>query len=398
MITGVELNPALAAQARRRFASYPSVHIMHADYLLTPVGSQFRFVIGNPPYVSLSKLGGEVQRDRYRARFASARGRFDLYMLFFERALEDLKVDGRLVFVTPEKFLYVASAEPLRRLLRKQASVSAIDLAPEDVFPGFTTYPAITTLSKNTNAGTLSAIRLRCGMTRVVLIPANGQSWWPLLMGEDDPGSGRLLGDVCVRVSAGVATGADRVYVLNFDSIPAQLRSFAKPAIAGKDLGPDAALPVPRRAILTPYSDDGELLPSERLGALGKYLSEPVNDVTLKQRTCARRKAWYAFHDNYPPDMLRPKIVFKDITKSPRFWVDRTGEIVPLHSVYYIVPRHPDQLDAMCAWLNSDEVSRWLQANCQRAANGFLRLQSATLRRLPVPNDILVAPILEKAA
>ena len=319
-------------------------------------------------------------------------------MLFFERALEDLEADGRLVFVTPEKFLYVASAEPLRRLLGTQAIVSAIDLAPEDVFPGFTTYPAITTLSKNTSAGKLSAIRLRCGTTRAVLIPGDGQSWWPRVMGGDTSYSGRSLGDVCVRISAGVATGADRVYVLNLDSIPAQLRSFAKPAIAGKDLVLGAELPAPRRAILAPYSDNGELMPSEKLGALGSYLSEPVNEVALKQRTCARRKAWYAFHDNYPTDMLRPKIVFKDITKIPRFWVDRTGEIVPLHSVYYIVPRHLGQLDAMCAWLNSDEVCRWLQANCQRAANGFLRLQSSTLRRLPVPDDILVAPILEKAA
>lgn len=397
-ITGVELNPSLVTQARRRFAGYSCVKIVHADYLQTPVDAQFRYVIGNPPYVSLANLGGKVKRDRYRVRFASARGRFDLYMLFFERALEDLDVDGRLVFVTPEKFLYVASAENLRRLIRTQASVNSIDLAPEDAFPGYTAYPAVTTLSKKTNAGKLSAVRLRCGATRAISIPIDGQSWWPGLMGDDNTSGIRLLGELCVRISAGIATGADRVYVHELDRLPEYLRFFAKPAIAGKDLTPGTILPPPQRAILVPYSDDGKLLPIEGLGELARYLSEPVNEIALRQRACVVRKPWYAFHDNYPTNILSPKIVCKDITKSPHFWIDYTGELVPLHSVYYIVPKQAVQLETMCAWLNSDEVAHWLQMNCQRAANGYLRLQSATLRRLPIPDDILVSPMLEKAA
>ncbi len=39
------------------------------------------------------------------------------------------------------------------------------------------------------------------------------------------------------------------------------------------------------------------------------------------------------------PEMLRPKILFKDIGARPQFWVDWTGDIVPRHSVYYLVPR-----------------------------------------------------------
>lgn len=397
-ITGVELNPALVAKARKRFAGYPSVQIVHADYLATPAGEQFRFVIGNPPYVSLGKLGGESQRDRYRARFASARGRFDLYMLFFERALEDLAANGRLVFVTPEKFLYVATAAQLRRLLVEKASVRAIDLAPEDAFPGFTTYPAITTLDKCVDTSILTSVRLRCGTARSISIPADGESWWPRLMAEDVPRGTAVLGDVCVRVSAGIATGADSIYVHDVKDLPVHLRTFAKPAIAGKDLTPETSMPTPHRAILVPYTDDGKLLPSEGLGSLGQFLSESCNEEALKRRTCARRKPWYAFHDNYPTDILRPKIIFKDITKKPHFWIDRTGGLIPLHSVYYIVPNEADQLDAMCSWLNSDDVGRWLTANCQRAANGYLRLQSAVLRRLPIPEGMFSKSVLQEAA
>ncbi len=85
----------------------------------------------------------QAEKQQYRAGFATARGRFDLYMLFFEQALAGLAPGGRLVFITPEKYLYVDSAGPLRRLLASH-QVEAIDLVPEDTFGELVTYPTIT--------------------------------------------------------------------------------------------------------------------------------------------------------------------------------------------------------------------------------------------------------------
>jgi len=381
-ITGVERNPVLVHQARRRFAGHHQVTIHHADYLGLAVSPQFRFILGNPPYVALGQMGGTRQRDRHRARFVSARGRFDLYMLFFERAVEDLADDGRLVFITPEKFLYVDSATPLRRLLTSHTHVHSVMLTPEDGFPGLTTYPAITILSKGASPMP-TAVRLRCGAERAVVLPTDGTSWWPYLMTDTIDPVTRTLGEICVRISAGIATGADAVFVREGRSLPPPLRRFAKPAIAGKDLTPGASLPLAHRALLMPYSAQGNLLPLHRLGALATDLSSPAHLTALRRRTCARRKPWYAFHDNVTPEILRPKIIFKDITKRPCFWVDRAGTLVPLHSVYYLVPKQIDQIDALCAWLNSAEAGAWMMAHCQRAANGYVRLQSHVLRRLP---------------
>jgi len=58
---------------------------------------------------------------------------------------------------------------------------------------------------------------------------------------------------------------------------------------------------------------------------------------------------------------------------------------VPRHSVYYIVPRDPKVLAGLLTCLNSKEARQWLLAHCQRAANGFIRLQSGALKELPVP-------------
>jgi adenine-specific DNA-methyltransferase len=104
---------------------------------------------------------------------------------------------------------------------------------------------------------------------------------------------------------------------------------------------------------------------------------------------------WYAFHDNLPlPDLLQPKLLCKDITAEPFFVVDRTGEIVPRHSLYYLVPHDPARLDAWADWLNSEPVRAWLRAHTQRAANGFFRMQSHVLKQIPVPLEwVRPAPV-----
>ena len=45
-------------------------------------------------------------------------------------------------------------------------------------------------------------------------------------------------------------------------------------------------------------------------------------------------------------------------------------------------------LPELCEYLNSPEVAKWLMAHCQRAANGFLRLQSHVLKALPLPQAL----------
>lgn len=134
------------------------------------------------------------------------------------------------------------------------------------------------------------------------------------------------------------------------------------------------------------------------MGPLGDYLRHPERRAKLLQRTCVARKPWYAFHENPPlVDILKPKILCKDIGASPYFVLDDRGVVVPRHSVYYLVPTDPARLVDLCDYLNSDFSRQWLLANCQRAANGFVRLQSHVLKRMPVPPELVDIPELVSA-
>lgn len=389
-IVGVELNPTLVAKARRRFSAIDAVEITHADYLKQDQPDTYRFIIGNPPYVALHKLDVRT-RDRYRESFRSARGRFDLYMLFMEQAVRELRGKGRLVFITPEKYLYVDAASALRELLSK-FTIESLDLLNENAFSQHTTYPVVTTMTKAPSTRK-SRVRMRDGRSREARIIGGSERWWPTLMHEQPVHSGPTtpLGQLCLRISAGIATGADHVYVHPVGMLDKDLSVFSRPAMAGRDLNAKGtALPPVQRSLLIPYNQNGELVPESQLGALGAYLKRNGVRQRLERRTCARRKIWYAFHDNCPlPDILRPKLLCKDITNRPSFWLDATGTIVPLHTVYYIVPRKDEHLERLRDWLNGPETTAWLQVHAQRAANNFLRLQSTILKQIPIPSDLL---------
>lgn len=379
-IVGVELHPERAEAAARRFASVPQVEIREADFLELE-GESFDYVIGNPPYVSIGGLSlGE--RERYRARFLTARGRFDLYGLFFEQALRLLSATGRLVFITPEKFLYVESASALRSLLLRR-SVSELDFQAEATFADLVTYPIVTTLDGAASKGA-TVVRDRTGESRVVSLRGS-EGWWSVVQGAAPTTGSLSLADITLRVSCGVATGADSVFVMADEDLPSDLAVFAHPTLAGREIQPNGT--VTRSAsLLSPYDSVGTLLREDALGALGDYLGAPARRARLVARTCAARKPWYAFHDNMPlEDLLRPKLLCKDITQRPFFVLDEAGDVVPRHSVYYVVPNEEWQLAPLAEYLNSAEAVRWLSANCQRAANGYLRMQSHVLKRLPVP-------------
>lgn len=384
-IVGYENEPSRYAQAVQRFRHFPNVKIVCADFL-TATDGPFDYIVGNPPYVPITQLLTR-EKERFRRRFASAEGRFDLYLLFFEQALRLLSLGGRLVFVTPEKFLYVNTAVRFRLILANYR-VREIELLAEETFGDLVTYPAITTIDSSDDTDVTTMVRSRNGLERRIIFPKDGSSLQPLINDYETVSdrNGLTLGDICVRISCGVATGADSIFVRKSSVLDPELAIYAYPTISGRDLSLARSDVHSDKSMLVPYDRFGKLLPPSKLGALSTYLSQPKVRQRLEARTCSERKPWYAFHDSAPlPEILRPKLICKDITATPHFWADFDGKIVPRHSVYYIVPIDSNQIHQLCDYLNGPQAADWLRAHSQRASKGFLRLQSSVLKRLPIP-------------
>lgn len=384
---GVETNPEHLAVARDRGIQH--VEFEERDFLEPDILDiePFDYVVGNPPYVPIEGLDEDEKR-RYRAEFATAVERFDLYLLFFERALKLLAKGGVLSFVTPEKFEYVDTAAPLRRLLTSDGvCIEEIDHINDDSFPGLVTFPCVTTIRRATTTHK-TVVKLRDGSTHRTTLPADGKSWASSIRNADleEMDSGATLGDVTVRVSPGMATGADSVFVMKRDEVPEYVDSkWVRRTVSGRQLR-ECDGPYTDTVFLCPYRDDGSLPEEDELGSFGEWAEQ--HRERLEDRSCVKKggKPWYAWHETPPMDeLLQPKIVFKDIAKEPRFWAERDGDVVPKHSVYYAVPNDDVPLDDLLEYLNSPKARAWMKANCQKAHNGFYRLQSRVLRDLPVP-------------
>ena len=393
-IVGIELNRHHSSIAKEKFRKYPSVRIERKDFLLDNVPNKetisYNYAISNPPYVPITKIS-EKKKERYRSSYKAARGRFDLYLLFFERAFQLLRPGGRLVFITPEKFLYVETAAPLRRLMSSR-EIEEIHLMDEKTFGNLTTYPAITTIA-NEDIKKQTCLISRQGQAVFCNFPKDGSPW---RSDSSNTRTGHTLKDICERISCGVATGADDIFVRKKEVLTTELRSFAYQTVSGRELSSEDWKTDITHFMLIPYDREGCLLKSEELGSFLDYLSKPKNHKKLEKRTCvARGKPWYAFHENPPLNtILTPKILCKDITNRPHFWIDRKGTVIPRHSVYYLIPKDPAKIDEIVQYLNSNEVKSWLESHCQRAANAFLRMQSHILKQVPITEQLMERPLL----
>src|SRR4029453_12845400 len=121
----------------------------------------FDAIVGNPPYVNIRQLTRSwpsEQIERLRDRFRTARGNFDLYVPFVERALELLKPGGCCGLVLPNKWATLDYARPLRELLLAETTIEhVVDLSDERVFAEASVYPHVLVFHKNppTNSHTV---------------------------------------------------------------------------------------------------------------------------------------------------------------------------------------------------------------------------------------------------
>lgn len=382
----VDTHPERLDTAESTFSHLP-IHFRNDDFLDHSNDFEpFDYIIGNPPYVPITKID-ESRKQSYRETYQTAINRFDLYLLFYERALTLLADTGVLCFVTPEKFEYVETASALRKLLG-DFHLQRLEHLDSDVFSGHLTYPTIS-LVRNEPAASTTLVS-RDGTEREVNLPYTGDRWTELVrdIDHDLEKTGITLNDITERISPGMATGADDVFVFAANELPENLHSWAYDTVSGKELEQQSLTPGvdPKSVILCPYDESGDLLPKDRLAAIDKFKSQYVS--RLRERSCVQKldKEWYAWHENPPmQDLLTEKILFRDITGNPRFWHDTSGEIIPRHTVYYTIPKQGVNIDELREYLNSVPVRRWLFANCQRAHSDYIRLQSRVLETLPVP-------------
>ena len=203
------------------------------------------------------------------------------------------------------------------------------------------------------------------------------------------------------KIGIGIATGADRVFVL-----PRQREDIEPsrqlPLLMATDVRSDT-LAWSGHWLLNPFADpdDGSLANLRDYPKLQHYLT--LHEALLKGRHCAKQRplAWYRTIDRLWRQLVKtPKLLLPDIQPGGVVGYD-PGGYYPHHNIYWITSESWD-LRALQAILRSSQVTSQLRAHSVAMRGGSLRYQAQNLRQLRLPalatiNDALLNELAHAA-
>jgi adenine-specific DNA-methyltransferase len=388
--------------------------IQQRDFLLdSPPEASVDFVVGNPPYIRLEAVAPE-RSAAYRRACTTMGGRADVYIGFYEHGLLALRECGRLGFICADRWMRNAYGARLREMVASGWSVDAlISMTGVDAFEEeVDAYPAITVLSRQAQnhgplivetkpefgepdagevarLGQLAEVEPRStSRYRVARLHHwfEGQSGWP----HGSPEQLQLIADLeaefpaledpisGTKVGIGVATGADRIFVVSSEDLVEHERLL--PLALPRDIA-TGKIVWSGRYLVNPWDADG-LVDLGQWPRLAAYLGS--HEPLLSRRHTAKSGRWYRTIDRVIEGLVdRPKLYLPDF-KEAIFPVLDSGSTYPHHNLYWVSSEGWD-LRVLGGLLLSDVSNLFIEAYSVRMRGGFLRFQAQYLRRIRVP-------------
>lgn len=417
----------------------------------------FDCIIGNPPYIRVQELNkwSPEECEFYKFHYKSAaKGNYDIYVVFIERALQLLAPDGLLGFICPHKFWQTTYGQGIRKIIADGKHLhSIIDFADQQVFAGATTYTAIHVFSKKPKTVPISFARiseLTDGDAQCSTLDSGQMVQGVTTFEADHPQIDTAmwsftprdafkislspekkcfrLADI-VEFSQGFKTGADGVFVVEFlqeKNGLATIRSTAtenehkietsilRPLIKSEHMRRFEIRPT-SLALIFPYlvkDDTWRILKPEELAkrypkAWSNYL-QPVRSILDKResgRFSGTHFYQYSRQQNFVP-LLKTKLVTPDMADHMRFSFDKNGEFVFSGGAaggVCVIPN--DGIDPLFLMgiLNSAFIENQVrQKNGVGFRGGYLNCEIRFLRDIPIqlPNSKiqkqLAAQIVER--
>jgi len=183
-------------------------------------------------------------------------------------------------------------------------------------------------------------------------------------------------------VRIGVATGADKAFIGDFDGLDVE-QDRKLPLVTTKDITSGEVRWL-GQGIINPFTESGGLVDLHEYPRLRRYL-EARQDI-IAGRHCAQKSPanWYRTIDRITPALAqRQKLLIPDI-KGDAHIVFEEGRLYPHHNLYYVTSAEWD-LRALQAVLLSSLTRFFVSSYSTKMHGGFLRFQAQYLRRIRIP-------------
>ena len=358
------------------------------------INMAFDVVIANPPYVRTQILGTEQAQEL--AKKFNLKGRVDLYYPFLIAMTESLKDGGILGVITSNRYLSTKSGESVRKYLSENYEIiELIDLGDTKLFDA-AVLPAIFIGRKkklrspapanfikvyeelNGYNGDLIPMESIYGMldskqtgyfvvnekrykksAGLLKYEIGSGTCWEMLSGKEskwvsiiDKASTNRVEDF-FKVKVGIKSTADKVYIsdkweeLNGTKPEEEL---LKELISQENIEPWNATDNFNLKVLYPHiSVNGvkQTVDIEKYPKAKKYFLQHEEKLKARKYLIDAGRQWFELWVPHHPDQWKnPKLVFPDISLSPRFYFDKGGRIVN-GNCYWIVAQDEKDTDKL---------------------------------------------------
>lgn len=366
---------------------HPEQRIHTEDYLLSE-HSYYDIIVGNPPYIRYE----EIPQDKlplYKL-FSTFYYRSDMYILFFEKSLSQLKQNGKHCFICANRWMKNMYGKKLRALISQCYNIEKIiNVEEADAFEQqVLAYPAITVIShaNGTNqkyvqyADIKDITQIKAVKYESLNVP-HDEDWSNIFNTQ-----GQGLSEIEVqgfKIGIGIATGADSIFISK-NLVNLVENSLLLPVINGQDLSNDT-MKWGGRYLLNPYDKDGKLISLTKYPKAKQYLEQNQERLSSRHKAKKDPERWYATIDPIQPTLLKEeKILLPDISGNKYVFIDK-GQYYPTHNIYYITGNDSRSLRILSAFLMSDFVRSQLSSLTNHMNGGYARWQSQYLRKLRIP-------------
>lgn len=353
-------------------------------------------VIANPPYVRTQILGTE--QAQLLAQKFDLKGRVDLYYPFLIAMTASLKIGGIIGVITSNRYLSTKSGESVRKFLNENYEIlEIVDLGDTKLFDA-AVLPAIFIGRKKRNieavsnaakfikvyeelngykgelkpvaniydvlntsdSGYFTVNTKRYKKTDGVLMcrTTKGYSWELLSDSESlwinkiNNNASCFVGDL-FKVRVGIKTTADKVFINDeWDKLGTEKpeEDLLKDLISQENIGRWGTTAKATLQILYPhYNKNGNktTIDIEKFPKAKKYFEKFEARLKGRKYLIDAGRKWFEIWVSHNPDFWKlPKLVFPDISLSPRFYFDEGGKLVN-GNCYWIVAEKKDSVEKL---------------------------------------------------
>lgn len=390
---------------------------------------KFDYVIANPPYIRTQILGSN--RSQEISHKLKLPGRIDIYYAFLLYANSVLKADGIAGYITSNKFLTIKSGSAIRDYILDNYKIYQItDLGDTKLFsasvlpcimifskgrtvsPESVSYTSIYQTSNKIIDGRIDSIfdaihRSGCfelpngkryvykqGMLQSVdkgslwNICSNGTKKW---LSNVDKNTWLRFRDIG-KVRVGIKTTADNVFIGDDWSGDRAEIELLLPLIthrnAGQIVASDSEL---WKVLYTHTSINGRKAAYDinKYPNSKKYLMQHFEQLSSRKYITAAKRNWYEIWVPQDPEAWKHrKIVFRDISEQPQFWLDTSGAIV--NGDCYWIDVNSDVVDDIIYLVLAVSNSRFIEQYYDIKFNtklysGKRRYMSQYVEQFPIP-------------